>query len=59
MEILNYIFSSWIYIGFLGVMWAQGLCLGYILWAQETPFKRSFTDALAFKWLWGSMDRKK
>lgn len=52
MEFLNYIFGSWVYVGSLGFMWAQGLCLGYVLWAPETRFKRGFLDGMSFKWVW-------
>ena len=50
--------SDYFYIGILVFMWLQGLCLGYVLWASETRFKRGFLDGLTFKWLWKRKNRE-
>lgn len=55
-EYFEYVLGSWIYTGLLVFMWIQGLCLGYILWAPESSFKKGFQDTLSMRWLW---DRKK
>ena len=34
------------------LMYAQGLLLGYIIWAPLTPFKQGLIDGLALKFLW-------
>jgi hypothetical protein len=34
------------------LMYAQGIAVGYILWAPETAFKRGLMDGLTFKFLW-------
>jgi hypothetical protein len=34
-------------------MFMQGLVVGYILWAPETPFKQGLVDGLSLKFLWG------
>jgi hypothetical protein len=31
----------------------QGLMVGYIIWAPETPFKQGLVDGLSLKFLWG------
>ena len=36
------------------LMYAQGILVGYIFWAAETPFKRGLMDGLTFKFLWGN-----
>lgn len=36
-----------------GFSWLLGLCVGYIKWAPETPFKRGFLNGLSFKFIWG------
>ena len=32
---------------------AQGVGIGYILWAPHTAFKQGFIDGLTLKFLWG------
>jgi hypothetical protein len=31
----------------------QGLMVGYIIWAPDTPFKKGLVDGLSLKFLWG------
>jgi hypothetical protein len=33
-------------------MWVSGLVLGYILWAPDSAFKRSFVDGMSLGFLW-------
>jgi len=34
-------------------MLAQGIMIGYIIWAPATRFKQGFIDGLSLKFLWG------
>lgn len=34
------------------LMWAQGIILGYVIWAPKTPFKQGLVDGLSLKFLW-------
>ncbi|CAB4129997.1 hypothetical protein UFOVP116_218 [uncultured Caudovirales phage] len=42
--------DEWVVV-LIAIAWAQGVLLGYILWAPETAFKRGFIDGLTFKFL--------
>ena len=35
------------------LMFAQGITVGYILWAPATSFKQGLVDGLSLKFLWG------
>jgi len=35
------------------LMFIQGITVGYILWAPNTPFKQGLIDGLSLKFLWG------
>ena len=35
------------------LMFIQGITVGYILWAPNTPFKQGLVDGLTLKFLWG------
>jgi hypothetical protein len=35
------------------IMFAQGILVGYVLWAPVTPFKQGLIDGLSLKFLWG------
>ena len=37
----------------VGVSWILGWCVGYVLWAPDTPFKQAFVHGLSFKFIWG------
>jgi hypothetical protein len=34
------------------LMYAQGIVIGYIIWAPETAFKRGLIDGMSLKFLW-------
>lgn len=34
------------------LMYAQGIVIGYIIWAPETAFKQGLIDGLSLKFLW-------
>lgn len=34
------------------LMYAQGIVLGYIIWAPLTPFKQGLIDGMSLKFLW-------
>lgn len=40
--------TSYFFIGY-----AVGIITGYVVWAPETRFKRSFVDGLTLRFLWG------
>ena len=35
------------------IMFAQGILVGYVLWAPASPFKQGLVDGLSLKFLWG------
>ena len=35
------------------LMFINGITVGYILWAPNTPFKQGLIDGLSLKFLWG------
>jgi hypothetical protein len=34
------------------LMFIQGITVGYIFWAPQTPFKQGLIDGLSLKFLW-------
>ncbi len=34
------------------LMWVSGLVIGYIIWAPDSAFKRSFVDGMSLSFLW-------
>jgi hypothetical protein len=48
-NVMNELMSVGVYL--LGIL--QGVVIGYIMWASNTPFKQGLTDGLSLKFLWG------
>jgi len=40
-------------------VYSQGIAVGYIVWAPETPFKKGFVDGLCLKSLWNWLKLRK